>query len=81
MLMRNKDCIQLFGVFLNQGKAGQDVAPAEAGINQDARFFGADESGISRAAGGEDADLDYDEPPGSFLFRSLTVTARLVTAR
>ncbi len=63
MLMRDEDGIQLFGVFLNGGEAGQNVALAEAGIDEDARFFGADESGISRAAGGEDADLDYDAPP------------------
>jgi hypothetical protein len=63
MLVRDEDGVQFFGVFVDGGQAGQDVAPAEAGIDQDARFFGADEGGISRAAGGEDADLDYDKPP------------------
>jgi hypothetical protein len=63
MLVRDEDGVQLFGVFVNGGEASQDVALAEAGIDEDASLFGADEGGISRAAGGEDADFDYDKPP------------------
>jgi len=63
MLVRDQDRVQLFGVFLDGGQSGQNVALAEAGVDQDARFFGTDESGISRTAAGENADLNYDAPP------------------
>jgi hypothetical protein len=65
MLVRDQDRVQLFGVFLDRGQPGQNVAPAEAGVDEDARFFGADEGGVSRTAAGENADLNYDNPPTS----------------
>jgi hypothetical protein len=65
MLVRDQDGVQLFGVFLDGGQAGQNVASAEPRVDEDARFFGANESGISRAATGENADLNYDNPPSS----------------
>jgi hypothetical protein len=63
MLVRDQDGVQLFGVFANQGKPGENVAFTETGVDEDARSFGADEGGISRAAAGENADFDYDKPP------------------
>ena len=65
MLVRDQDRVQLFRVFLDRGQAGKNVALAETGVDEDARFFGADESGISRTAAGENADLNYDKPPAS----------------
>jgi hypothetical protein len=75
MLVRDQDGVEHFGVFVDQGEPGESVALAEAGVNQDARFFGADEGGVSRTAAGEDADLNYDAPP-FFGYRFLTVAAR-----
>jgi hypothetical protein len=63
MLMRDQDRVQLFGIFVDGGEPGENVAFAKAGVDQDARSFGADESRISRTAAGENADLDYDGPP------------------
>jgi hypothetical protein len=63
MLVRDQNGVQLFGIFFDGGKAGQNVAPAQAGVDKDTRFFGAEEGGISRAAAGEDANFDYDAPP------------------
>jgi hypothetical protein len=63
MFMRDEDRVQLFGVFTDRGQAGENVALAQAGVDQNARFFGADESGVSRATAGEDADLNYERPP------------------
>jgi hypothetical protein len=60
MLVRDQDRVQLFGSSSISGEPGENVALAEAGVDQDARFFGADEGGVSRAAAGENADLDYD---------------------
>ena len=61
--MRDQDGVQLLSVLVNGREAGKNVALAEASVDEDARFFGADEGGISRAAAGENADFDYDEPP------------------
>jgi hypothetical protein len=63
MLVRDEDRVQLFGIFLDGGQAGENVALAQARVDEDARFFGADESGISRTAAGENADFNYDAPP------------------
>jgi hypothetical protein len=63
MLVRDQDGVQHFGVFVDQGEPRESFALAEAGVNQDARFFGADEGGVSRTAAGEDADFDYGVPP------------------
>jgi hypothetical protein len=57
MLVRDQNRIQLFGVLADRGQPRQNVAPAQTGIDEEARFFGADEGGISRAAAGENADL------------------------
>ena len=75
MLVRDQDGIQLFGVFIDQCQPGQNVAPAQPGVDKDARFFGTDESGISRATAGQNADLNYDKPP-----LSLAVAHALVRA-
>src|SRR5579862_3796590 len=63
MLVRDQDRVELFGVFLDGSQAGQNVAFAEAGVDKDARFFGTDESGISRAAAGENANSNDGVPP------------------
>jgi hypothetical protein len=63
MLVRDQDRIQLFGVFIDEGQAGQNVAPAQPGVDEDARFFGADKGGIAGTAAGENANLNYDGPP------------------
>ena len=63
MLVRDQDGVELFGIFFDGGEAGQNVAPAQAGVDKDARFFGADESGISRAAAGENANFNDGAPP------------------
>jgi len=63
MLMCDQDRVQHFRIFVDAGEAGQDVALAETGVNQNARFFGADEGGVSRAAAGENANFNYDAPP------------------
>jgi hypothetical protein len=63
MLVRDQDGVQLFGVFADSGQPGQNVALAQPGVDEDTCFFGTNESGISRATAGEDADLNYDRPP------------------
>jgi hypothetical protein len=63
MLVGDQDRVQHFRVFVDKGEPGEDVALAQTSVNQDARFFGADESGVSRAAAGENADFNYDKPP------------------
>jgi hypothetical protein len=80
MLVRDQDRVQLFGVFLDRGQAGQNVAPAQSGVDEDARFFGADESGISRTAAGENADLNYDAPPRTTLLAAAFVAQALLRA-
>jgi hypothetical protein len=80
MLVRDQDRVQLFRIFLDRGQAGQNVAPAETGVDEDARFFGADESGISRTAAGENADLNYDAPPRTILFAAASLAAASLAA-
>ena len=63
MLVRNQDGVQLFRFFADGGEPRQDIAFAETGVDKNARFFGSNESGVSGAATGEDANLNYDAPP------------------
>jgi hypothetical protein len=63
MLVRDQDRVQQFWVFVDRGEPGENVAFAETGVDEDARFFGADEGGISRAAAGENADFNDGVPP------------------
>jgi hypothetical protein len=44
MLVCDEDGVESFGVFVDGGEAGEDVALGEAGVDEEARFFGADKS-------------------------------------
>jgi hypothetical protein len=66
MFVRYQDGVKLFGLFADSRQTRNNIALAQAGVDEDSRFFGTDESGVSRAAAGEDADLDYDNPPCLF---------------
>jgi hypothetical protein len=66
MLVCDQNGVELFCVLANRAEPGKNVALAETGVDKDTRFFGSDEGRVSRAAAGENANVNDGVPPRGY---------------
>ena len=62
MLVRYQNAIELIDGLADAVQTEGDFLPAQARVDKDARTFGRDESGVTRTAACENADLDDSSP-------------------
>jgi hypothetical protein len=59
MLVRDYDCIEVFGIFTDGGQPAENLSLTQPGIDEDASATRRHKRCITGAAAGEDANLEH----------------------